>query len=101
MEPTQMSINRWVDKEDVVYISMEYYPVIKMKLCHLQATWMDLEISIPTELNQRQVSYDITYKWNLKKSYKWTCLQNRLTDVENKCMVTKGEEVGNKLGGLD
>ena len=29
--------------------------------------------------------------WNLKKWYKWTHLQNinRVTDVENKLMVTK------------
>ena len=28
--------------------------------------------------------------WNLKQGYKWTCLQdgNRVTDVENKLMVT-------------
>ena len=40
----------------------------------------------------RQISYVITYMWNLKKWYKWTYLQNRnrLTDIENKLMVTKG-----------
>ena len=38
--------------------------------------------------------HDITYMWNLeKKWYKLTYLQtrNRLTDIENKFMVTKGE----------
>ena len=42
---------------------------------------------------ERQVSYyDITYMWNLKKWYKSTYLQtrNRLTDLENKVMLTKG-----------
>ena len=31
--------------------------------------------------------------WNLKRWYKWTCLQNRsrVTEIENKFMVTKGE----------
>ena len=31
--------------------------------------------------------------WNLEKWYRWTGLQdrNRDTDVENKCMDTKGE----------
>ena len=38
--------------------------------------------------------YDITYMWNLKKKkkgYEWTSLKNRnrLTDFENKFMVTK------------
>ena len=46
----------------------------------------------------RQISYDITYTWNLKKWYKWTYLQNRLTDIENKIMVTKGERWG---GGIN
>ena len=41
---------------------------------------------------ERQISYDITYTWTLKKKwYKWTYLQNRPTDIENKLMVTKGE----------
>ena len=45
---------------------------------------------------ERQTSYDITYMWNLKKWQKWTYLQNRnrLTDIENKFMVTKGERWG-------
>ena len=45
---------------------------------------------------ERQLSYYITDLWNLKKVYKWAYLQNRnrLTDIENKVMVTKGERVG-------
>ena len=45
---------------------------------------------------ERQISYDITYMWDLKKGYKWTYLQNRnrVTDVENKLIVTKGEGGG-------
>ena len=44
---------------------------------------------------ERQIPYDITYMWNLKKKKKMiqmTYLQNRnrLTDIENKLMVTKG-----------
>ena len=38
---------------------------------------------------ERQIPYDITYMWNLKKWYKWTYLEsrNRLTDIQNKFMV--------------
>ena len=45
---------------------------------------------------ERQISYDIPYMWNLKKWYKWTYLQdrNRPTDIENKLLVTKGENRG-------
>ena len=58
---------------------------------------------------KRQVPYDITYMRNSlfeesKIWYKRTYLQNRnrLTDIENKLMVTKGERAGrDKLGVWD
>ena len=42
---------------------------------------------------ERQISYDAAHMWNLKKGYKWIYIQNRnrITDVENKRMVTRGE----------
>ena len=30
------------------------------------ATWMKLEIIIISQVSQRQISYDITYMWNIK-----------------------------------
>ena len=34
-------------------------------------TWMELEIVIVKEVNQRQTAYDTVYMWNLKtKMYK-------------------------------
>ena len=52
----------------------------------------------------RQI-YDITYMQNLKRWYKWTYLEkrDRLTEFENKLMVTKGEKWGrgDKLGDWD
>ena len=69
------------------------------------ATWMNLEIIILSEVKsyrEKQISYDITYMENLKRKwYKQTYLQNRkrLTDIENKLTVTKGERGGrDKLG---
>ena len=50
---------------------------------------------------ERQMSYDITHMWNLKKWYKWTYLQNRnrLTDIKDKLIITKGVGEGrDKLG---
>ena len=34
---------------------------------------------------ERQISYNITFMWNLEKWYRWIYLQsrNRVTDVEN------------------
>ena len=59
-------------------------------------TRMDMEIIILSKSNrEKQTSYEFTHLWNLilKKWYKWTYLQNfnRLTDIENTLMVTKGE----------
>ena len=34
----------------------------------LAATQMDLEIIILSEVRERQIPYDITYMWNLKKN---------------------------------
>ena len=54
---------------------------------------------------ERQISYDLTYMWNLKRWYKQTYLQNRnrLTDTENKLIVTKEKRGAgrDKLGVWD
>ena len=58
-----------MDKEDAVYIyTIKYYSAIKKnEIIPFAATWMDLEIIILGEISQRQISYDITSMWNLKK----------------------------------
>ena len=55
-----------------------------------------------TTCRQRQISYDTTYTWNLKKQYKWTYLpkRNRVTDVENELMVTRGVGRKGQIGRL-
>ena len=63
-----MSIDRGLDKEDVVHI---YNGILlshkKKEIMPLAATWMDLEIIILSKSDrERQISYDITYMWNLK-----------------------------------
>ena len=90
-----MSINRGMDKEDVVHIyngilfshKKEWNSAIcrdvdRPKDCHTD--WSKSE-------REKQISYNITYMWNLEKWYRWTYLQstNRHTDIENKLMNTK------------
>ena len=60
------------------------------------ATWIDLEIIILIEVSQTKTKTNITYLQNLKKWYKPTYLQNRnrLINIENKPMITKGGRGG-------
>ena len=62
-------------------------------------TWMDLEIIIIKEVRQRQISYNITYKWNLKKDtneliYK---IERNSQALNNKFMVTRGNRWGGEI----
>ena len=64
-------MDRRMDKEDVVHI---YNEILlghkKNEIMPFAATWMDLEIIILSKVKsdrERQISYDITYMWNLKK----------------------------------
>ena len=99
-----MPIDRWLDKEDVAHIyngillshEKEWNWVICRdvggpRVCHTE--WSKLE-------REKQISYNNVYMWNLEKWYRWTDLQsrNRDTDIENKCMDTKGERGG--VGGI-
>ena len=57
-------------------------------------TRLDLEISILSEVSQRKTNIiDIAYIWNPNKIKEMNCLQsrNRLTDIEHKIMLTKGD----------
>ena len=95
-----MSIDRGMDKEDVVHIyTMEYYSAIKKnEIMPFAATWMDLEIVILSEVSQRKtnIGWYHLYAESKKDWYKWTYLQNRngLTDLENELMVTRWEGWG-------
>ena len=52
-----MSINRGLDKEDVVHIQIEYYSAIKInELMPFAAIWMDLEITILRKVSQRKAN---------------------------------------------
>ena len=50
-----MPIDRRIDKEDVVHISMEYYSAIKRnETGSFAETWMDLGTVIKSEVNQKE-----------------------------------------------
>ena len=67
-----MSINKWMDKEDVVHIYDEILLSHKKECIWVSSVlmrWMNLEPNIQSEVmseGEKQVSYINTYTWNLE-----------------------------------
>ena len=74
-----MSIHRWIDEEDVINIyiytylhthTMEYYSAIRKEYSNVIYRNMDGPRGYQPKWSksdrERQISYDITYMWNLK-----------------------------------
>ena len=106
-QPKYLPTDEWIKKMLCEYIhiyiyinTIEYYLAIKKnEIMPLIATWMDLEIIILSEINQKRKTNIIRhffYVDSKEKRYKWTYLQNknRSIDLENKLMITKGEKGG-------
>ena len=74
----------------------------KNKIMPFAATWMQLEIITLTEVSQKRKTNSIWYHLYVESKiwHYWTYLQNRnrLTDIENRLGVAKGEAGG---GGKD
>ena len=71
-QPKCPSTDEWIKKMWSIH-TMEYYSTIKKNvIMPFIVTWVDLEIIILSKSDrERQVSYDTTYMWNLKRWYKW------------------------------
>ena len=68
-QPNFPLTEEWIKKVWYMY-TMEYYSAIKKnEIIPFAATWVEVEIVILSEVSQtkREVLYDITYMWNLKK----------------------------------
>ena len=93
-----MSINRWMDKEDVVHIYngilLSHKKEWNWVICRDMEGLRDCHTEWSKSEREKQISYINAYMWNLEKRYRWTYLQsrNRDTDVENKRMDTKERE---------
>ena len=77
---------------NVIYIYiMKYYSAItKNEIMSFTATWINLEIILLSEWSKSEISYDITYMWNLKYDTKEHVYEtNRLTDLENRLVFAK------------
>ena len=91
----KMSSNRWMDKD--VHIHNGILLSHKMnEITPFVTTWLYLNHT--KSKTERQISYDITWMWNL--NYDTNELQNRnkLTDTENRLVVAWGGG-GQRTGG--
>ena len=61
------STDEWIKKMCYIYTRNYHSAIKKNEIMPFAATWLDLELIILSEVGQRQISYDITYMWNLKK----------------------------------
>ena len=102
-----MSINRGMDKEDVVHkhngILLSHKEEQNNAICRNINRLRDCHIECNKSDTERQMSYNITYTWSLiKKGYKWTDLHNRrrVTDVEQ-MYGYQGMEGRDELGDWD
>ena len=80
-------------KEDVVHIYNEIWLSHKKnEIMPFAATWRPL-LEWNKSDRERQILYDYHLYEESEKWYQWTYLQirNKLTDIENKFMVTKEE----------
>ena len=89
-------MNRWMDKEDMVYIYniMKYYSIIKIQndvICSNMDRPRDYHIKW-TKLDKEKY-HVITYMWNLKKINTNELIYkiNRLTDFENRHGYQRGK----------
>ena len=91
----QQSENEFPRKYGVYIYTMEHYSAIKKnEIMPFVATWMDIEITILSEVNQKEKDkyHNITYMWNLKYDTNEHIYETkRLTDIEDRHMVAKGE----------
>ena len=84
-----MSTDGGMDKEHMVHIHNGILLSHKNEIVPFEATWMDLGSSYWVKWDrERQISYAITYIWNLKNG------TSGVTDIESKLMVTKWEMGG-------
>ena len=92
-----MSIDRWIDKKDVVHIYNEIlFSHKKIKIMPFAVTWMQLETIILSKSEK-----DKYYMVSLTESkilHRWTYPQNRnkLTDIENNLWLPRGRDEGGK-----
>ena len=94
-QPQCPSTAEWIKKMWYRY-TMEYYSAIKRnEIGSFVETWMDLETVMQSEVSQKEKTNIILMLicgiWKIWYRQSYLQSRNRDTDLENKCMDTKGE----------
>ena len=93
-----MSIDRGIDKEDMVYIENGTGLSHKKEWNDAIYSNMDRPRDYHTKWSksgrERQIPCDITYMWNIKNDTNELINRNRLTDTETNVRLTKGKDEG-------
>ena len=104
MEKTWKSIDRWMDKEDVVYICnailLSHKKRMKDAICNIMDTPRDYHMKWSrSERKTKTMCYYLYVKSKVR--HKWTYQQNRdrLTDIKNRLVAAKGEWGGEAWTG--
>ena len=95
LEATKVSINRWTDKEDVVYIYNGILLNHKNEWNNAICSDMDRPRDYHTKWSksdkERQISYDITYMWTLKNSTNELIYKTETDSQTKKNWLPKGK----------
>ena len=89
-----------MDKKMWYVCTMEYDPAIKKnEAMPFVAMWMDLECVKLCEVRERRrnIIWCPLHVKSKKKWYKWSYVQDRFTDFENKLMVARGKGSGEEI----
>ena len=89
-----------MDKKMWYICTMEYDPAIKKnEAMPFVAMWMDLECVKLCEVRERRrnIIWCPLHVKSKKKRYKWSYVQDRFTDFENKLMVARGKGSGEEI----
>ena len=62
------SAKEWIKKMWWIYAAGYYSTIRKYEIIPFAATWMNLEIVIPSEVRERELLYNILYMHNLKRN---------------------------------
>ena len=91
-----MSIDRGMDKEDVVQMYMEYYSAIRKNEMPF-ATQMHLEIIILSEVIQKKTNTIWYYLWNLRYDMNKLIYKTETrSQTQNRLVAASGGGVGGK-----